>query len=259
MTEARPRGGEIKLWSVLLAIIAIGVVVALLLPATQSAREAAKRVAVANNLRQLNMDYAARDATKSVDPALASETSAGMPETKAAAGPKMPTRKIIYTADIDLTVTDFDKAERELTELVKAEHGYFAQAGVTGTPGMPRRGTWKARIPVDRFDGFRTAVQRLGELQRSVVHADDVSEEFYDLEARINNKKVEEARLLKHLEQSTGTLKDTLAVEHELARVREEAEREQGRMNLLASLTAMTTVTITIDSLVTYKPESFPR
>ena len=40
--------------------------------------------------------------------------------------------------------------------------------------------------------------------------------EYYDLEIRIRNKRVEEERLLKHLADSTGKLEDILAVEKEL-------------------------------------------
>src|SRR5262249_60711048 len=167
-------------------------------------------------------------------------------------------RKIIYTAEIDLVVANFDRAARELVKRVKAEGGYLAQTEVTGSPGQPRSGKWKARIPVERFEAFREAVEGLGELQRSETNSQDVTEEYHDLDARIRNKKVEEARLLKHLEQSTAKLSDTLAPERELSRVREEVERQQGRLQLLASLSAMTTVNVALHSVESYVPETEP-
>ena len=47
---------------------------------------------------------------------------------------------------------------------------------------------------------------RLGELQSMHTNSQDVSEEYYDLEARLVSKRTEEQRLLKHLTASTGRL-----------------------------------------------------
>ena len=69
-----------------------------------------------------------------------------------------------------------------------------------------------------------------------------MTEEFFDLEARIKNKKVEEARLVKHLTDSTGKLEDILAVEREISRVRQEIEHMEGRIRLIANLAELTSV-----------------
>lgn len=168
-------------------------------------------------------------------------------------------RKIIYTATIRLIVEDFTKAEEDLITLVKNQKGYVISSEVTGTPGTPRSGQWKVRVPVERFEEFRAEAVKLGKLERSAVDSQDVTDEYYDLEARIKNKKVEEARLIQHL-KSTGKLEDILAVEREISRVRGEIERQQGRLQLLAKLTAMTTITIFINERTGYVPaeaESF--
>ena len=89
--------------------------------------------------------------------------------------------------------------------------------------------------------------------------AKDVSEQYFDLEARLSNKKVEEVRLLKLLTEATGKLEEVLKVEHELSRVREEVERFQGQLRGLANLTTLTTVTISGASEVKgYTPPRAP-
>jgi hypothetical protein len=172
--------------------------------------------------------------------------------------PKAVARKIIYNADVDLVVDDFDRLEQGLRRLVKESGGYLADADVSGTKGVQRSGRWKVRVPVERFDAFVESAVRLGELQRRQTNSQDVTEEFYDLEARIKNKKVEEGRLVKHLEESTGKLKEILDVEREISRVREEVERLQGRLQMLANLTALTTVTITAREVRDYTPAAAP-
>lgn len=195
--------------------------------------------------------------------AAVAKDAAGQPGAEKGAAVKdadaMP-RKIIYTATIRLVVEEFAKAEQDLLQLVKSEKGYVINSEISGSPGTPRSGQWKVRIPVERFDSFRDDVIKLGKLERSSTDSQDVTDEYYDLEARIKNKKLEEARLLQHLEKSTGKLEDILAVEREISRVRGEIERQQGRLQLLAKLTAMTTLTIFLNERTGYVPpetESF--
>ena len=115
--------------------------------------------------------------------------------------------------------------------------------------GAQRTATWRVRVPVDRFEDFVRQISRLGEVRTSHIGSQDVTEEYFDLEARIRNKQEEEKRLLKHLADSTGKLEDILKVEHELTRVRGEIEQMQGRLRFLANQTEMSTVTITATEL----------
>jgi hypothetical protein len=182
----------------------------------------------------------------------------GVPQAPGQAQPAKPepvSRKIIYTASVEITVEKFEAAEQELLQLVKAQDGaYIAKSDVRGSPGTPRSGTWTIRVPVAGFEAFKQAVAGLGELQRNQTDSQDVTDEYYDLGARIKNKQVEEERLLKHLEKSTGKLEDILAVEKELTRVRGEIERYQGRRQYLEKLSALTTVTVTIHERKNYVP-----
>jgi hypothetical protein len=167
-------------------------------------------------------------------------------------------RKIIYNADVQITVEDFQSVSDRITRLIKEYGGYLADSNVSGKPGELRSGRWKVRIPVGRFDSFVDAVVALGELQSRQTNSQDVTEEYYDLEARIKNKKIEETRLLKHLEESTGKLEEILNVEREVARVRGEIEQGEGRLRLLANLTELTTVTINVSERREFKPLTAP-
>ena len=73
-----------------------------------------------------------------------------------------------------------------------------------------------ARIPVDRFEAFLEGVARLGVPESRQQTAQDVTEEFVDLNARIANKKRLEERILKLLQDSEGKIKDIIEVEGEL-------------------------------------------
>jgi hypothetical protein len=61
----------------------------------------------------------------------------------------------------------------------------------------------------------------------------------------VNGRKLEQ-RLIDILGTRTGKLSDVLAVERELARVREDIERQEGRMRYLRTRAAMSTLSVTV-------------
>jgi hypothetical protein len=192
--------------------------------------------------------------------AVAQAAPGGPPQ---AAGEAVPpaqahARKIIYRADVDLVVEEFEGLPEKIEGLVKEFGGYISRSNLHGTSGTPRGGDWTCRIPADKYEPFLEAARGLGEVRSVTSDSDDVSAEFYDIEARIRNKKVEETRLLKHLEDSTGKLEDILAVEREIARVRGEIEQMEGRLRVLADLTSLTTIVIRVAEIKDYVPEAAP-
>jgi len=191
-------------------------------------------------------------------PASASATTPAQTQatdkTQAAGRAPAVPRKIIYDARVELLVESLTATEQAILRLIKEHEGFLAESDQSSVTRTQRSATWRVRVPVDRFDAFVAAVNRLGEVRKNHVGSQDVTEEFFDLEARIRNKQEEEKRLLKHLADSTGKLEDILAVERELSRVRGEVEQMQGRLRFLANRTELSTVTIEAMEWHDYKP-----
>ncbi len=164
------------------------------------------------------------------------------------------TRKIKYTGNVRLVVDDFPKAMEKVYQLVQDSKGYIAQSEVTNTPGQPRTGHWKVRVPVDQFEAFRKALVGLGTPVRNTTDSEDVTEEFYDLKARIKNKKEEEEGLQKLFKESAGKLEDVLKIRAELTGVRTDIDQLQTRLQTLTKLTDMTTWDVSLDERDTYVP-----
>jgi len=167
-------------------------------------------------------------------------------------------RKLIYTADADLVVEDFDAVPQQIDKLVRQYRGFIANSQIGGRRGSRRTGTWQVRIPAEQFEPFLAATVEIGEVRSLARKSQDVTEEFFDVEARIRNKRVQENGLLKILEERPGKLEDVLTVERELSRVREEMERMEGRLRLLANLTSLTTINIVVEEIKNYFPEQAP-
>ena len=169
-------------------------------------------------------------------------------------------RKIIYTSQIDVVVENIASAQQRLTKLIESvreQGGYLSRQELTGASGSHRRGSWTIRIPLAQFDGFVSAVEQLGELERSSRDAHDVTEAYADLAARLRNKQSSEERLISHLSKS-AQLKDTLELERELSRVRGEVEQLQGQLNVLKSKSDLATVTVTLLERQGYVPPIKP-
>ena len=96
-----------------------------------------------------------------------------------------------------------------------------------------------------QFDRFVSDLEQLGSVERNNRDAQDVTDAYTDLEARVRNKQSSEERLMSHLEKSTS-LKDTLELERELTRVRGEVEQLQGQRNLLKNRTDLATVSLNL-------------
>ena len=168
------------------------------------------------------------------------------------------TRKIIYTGGVDLVVDSFLEVETSLPKLIRQYHGQLAGSDRRRTSGEQLSGHWVVRVPVREFDRFLDAVCRLGVPESRQINAQDVSEEYIDLEARLKNKQRLEERMLKLLEERTGELKDVLAVEAELSRVREGIEQIEGRLRFLNDRLALTTLTINVREEKDYVPPEAP-
>lgn len=172
----------------------------------------------------------------------------------APAGAAAIARKIIYDAQVDLVVESVDPVARKIGTLVQQARGYIAEQNVIGSPGSQRSMRWRFRIPVEQFDSFVESIVALGELEKNSRTSQDVTEQYYDIEARIKNKKVEEQTLNKILQERSGKLEDVLKIEIELSRVRGEIEQLEGKIRVLENLSSLATLTLNVREREKYAP-----
>ncbi len=163
-------------------------------------------------------------------------------------------RKIIYDSEIDLIVKDVDPIAKQVVTFIQDARGYIAEQSTTGSPGSQRSMRWKLRVPVEQFESLVQKVVALGELERNTRTSQDVTEQFYDIEARIKNKKAEEKSLTKILDERTGKLQDVLKIETELSRVRGEIEQIEGKIRVLENLSSLATLTLSVREREKFEP-----
>jgi hypothetical protein len=121
-------------------------------------------------------------------------------------------------------------------------------SGVGGAGDGSRSASIEVHVPVAALPAFRSGVAGLGEVTNDSEKAEDVTEQRADIRARLGSSRAEEKRLLELLEKQTGSLADVVAVEKELARVRETIERMEAQERVLEGQIALATVKITLST-----------
>ena len=155
-------------------------------------------------------------------------------------------RLILRTGQAGIEVDSLEAGMARLRQLAQRAGGFVADAAVQSGRDQVPRATLELKVPSAGFDELTEGLQPIGRLEFVNVSAEDVSEEFVDLTARAANGHRLEERLVELLRTRTGKLQDVLTVERELARVREEIERIEGRLRYLQTSARLSTLSVSL-------------
>lgn len=163
-------------------------------------------------------------------------------------------RKLVKKAALELEVSSSKDALARATRIAEDQGGFVAtseQSAEGSGPGERTAVTMTLRVPADHFVATLAALRKLGAGPGSErVTTEDVSEEFIDLEARIKNQRALEAQFLEILTRA-NKVDDALHVQREIATVRTEIDRMEGRRRFLERETSLATITL---QLMTARP-----
>jgi hypothetical protein len=100
------------------------------------------------------------------------------------------------------------------------------------------------RIPSENFDAFIKEISTgVDYFDNKEISAQDVTEEYIDIDARLKAKKKLENRYLELLSKATK-MSEMLAIEAQLSAIREEVEAKEGQLRYLQSQVSLSTITI---------------
>jgi hypothetical protein len=155
-------------------------------------------------------------------------------------------RKTITSVDMSLEVEDVPGAIEQIAATARASGGYVSGSSVyvhTYDQNTWRDGYITVRIPEAGHPEFLDEVSQLGEVTSRSVSSQDVTEEYIDVNARLENLKRQEQRLHEVLNMSR-TVEEVLSVEKEIERVRGEIDSLTGRLNYLNDRVEYSTISI---------------
>ena len=193
-------------------------------------------------------EYGAMDTVGGAMPQAANEESAV--ETDAGAGgldtAARPTdgEKLIENLYYEIETLQFDDSVEQIQSLYESLGGYVQESSVEGLSGQSLRfAHYILRIPQEKTAQLKERTAELGNVLRTDSSVQNVTDEYYDIEARLKSLRTQEERLLALLEQS-GSLEDIVQLEQALSDVTYEIEKLTGTLRNYDSLIEYMTVTI---------------
>ncbi|HYW06977.1 MAG TPA: DUF4349 domain-containing protein [Longimicrobium sp.] len=214
---------------------------------TEETVDLAEMAPAADGVAQSSGDPAAHSAPSS-RPAVSGMASSQVPDAPPSATPQpnvAPTM-LIRTGRATVEVDSLEAAVELTTRMARQLGGYVGNTTLTRGDREARVATLELKVPAARFDQVVGGLRPIGRVESVEVSAEDVGEEFVDVSARTANSRRMEERLLALLATRTGKLEDVLAVERELARVRQEIESTEGRLRFLRTRAAVSTLVVTL-------------
>lgn len=159
-----------------------------------------------------------------------------------AAGVQQQERQLVRTATVDLTSPDVLKAVIEVKNKAQAVGGFAGQENST-----KNFGSVTVRVPSNELDNVVRDLERVGNVTRSEVRSEDVTDQLVDVEARIATQKASVDRL-RVLFERAGSTAEIAQIEGELTKRQSELESLQRRNESLKGKVALATLTVQVST-----------
>ena len=159
-----------------------------------------------------------------------------------------PDRNLILTAKIDMRSKDPWATSDRAQAIANGLGGDVLNLTQSGS-GDTRSASLTIRVPSSRFADALQQLRTLeGEVQTSGVSAQDVTDQFVDLQARLAAKQAEEQRYIAILNRA-NTIDDILKVDASLSNVRTQIEQLTGQINSIKQRTDYSTISMSISTI----------
>jgi len=169
---------------------------------------------------------------------------------------KMPDM-IIKTGSLDIEVEDYKKSRGAVDEAVRAQGGYIQHEDENGDHYAIRNNI-SIRVPTNNFDKLMNGLSGIAkEVRGRTVNMADVSEEYYDLEAR---KKAQQAAAQRYIDllKQAKTVSEVMEIQAKIDEIQESIEAKEGRIRYLADQVSYSTITLNMTKNYEYTPTDSP-
>ena len=156
--------------------------------------------------------------------------------------------KVIRDGSVDLRIEpgSFGVSSAQIRQIAADLGGYVASGESRVEQFDDERyasGWFTIRIPSDRFDDAVERVEALGERVSASLSSQDVTEEYVDLEGRLNYWREQEAFYARLMQEAT-TIEELVTVQTRMQDVLLNIEQIEGRLRYLDSRTDFATLTV---------------
>jgi hypothetical protein len=160
-------------------------------------------------------------------------------------------RMVVRNADIQLECESATAAQQKVESIVQAYGGFVVESQQTASDRTSlNRDTvsMTVRVPAAKFITALEEIRSSGtKVIDETVRGEDVTEEFIDVEARLKNQKALELQFMEIMKRAYS-VEDAIYVQGQLAEVRGEIEKIEGRMRFLENQSSLSTIKVRLQT-----------
>jgi DNA repair exonuclease SbcCD ATPase subunit len=182
--------------------------------------------------------------------AVRAESDSSVPAVEASTDQLQQERKVVYNANMTLVVADTETAASEVERMARDAGGYVAHMSSYRTDSGVVLYDVTIRVPADVLDAVRSSLRAMAtRVESESLNTDDITDEYYDIDARLSTLQATETELLALLEETRergGEVEDIMSIYRELTNIRSQIESLQGQLNRFDKLVALSTISIAL-------------
>jgi hypothetical protein len=148
--------------------------------------------------------------------------------------PQETERMIVSSATIRLKSQEPDWVHDRVIEFALSCKGYVLYSG---------EGKTTVRVPAACFKPAIADIESLGEVFSKEITGQDVTEEYHDLNTRLDNAEKTRLRYLALLDKAKN-LEEILRIEKELERLNQNIEQLKGKIERMSHIVAYSSITV---------------
>ena len=173
-------------------------------------------------------------------------------QTDIAGNQEVIKKKIIKDGRLSLRVPDLESTKVRIDTLIKIFGGYYANESFNNTDRQLSYDL-RVRVPFANFELFISEIEKGdGDILFKEIDARDVTDQFIDLETRLDNKR-NYLKRYNDLLIRANSVKDILEIEEKTRVLEEEIESTVGRLKYLNDLVDYSTLYLTISKQKPFK------
>ena len=177
--------------------------------------------------------------------------------------PEENPEKIIYSGEATVETTEFEKSVAALEKMISDCGGFVESSSVNGSNyydssrgNVSRRtASYVLRIPSAKFAQLMTDLSTIGNVPYTHTYTENVTAQYYDVQARLKALQAQEARLLEMMEIAE-TVEDVITIEDKLTDVRYRIDSLQSSLNNWDRRVAYSSLSVTVKEVQVYTPET---
>ena len=137
--------------------------------------------------------------------------------------------KIVYTANMDLETTEFEKAVNDIAAAVERFGGYFANSSQSGQNSSYRYAEYTVKVPKSEFNNFLNFIGETCAVTYTSTTAEDITDSYYDVDSRLKTAQTKLERLQELLAKADN-MPDIITIESAISDAEWEIENLTGTL-----------------------------